>query len=152
MLIRVLAATTMLLAAVTAIAEEIVSTTNGKSSIVVIRPLKAVAGDAVNVYINGEYLSSLRPGSSAQVSVCPGVNRINVAVSDVRTRYREKEEAGQVVTQNANTTRYYAVNMKDGVVVATALDDARAMRYLSEMPRNPPHTISRVTPRACDLK
>lgn len=151
MLIRVLVAAIGIAAAFTAFAEENVST-GGKSSIVVLRPLNAVAGDAVNVYVNGEYLSSLRPGSSTQVSVCPGENRVNVGISSVRTTFRDKAAEGQVVSQGANTVRYFAVDAKDGVLVATAVDDARARRLLSAMPKNPPHTISRVTPRACDLK
>lgn len=34
---------------------------SGQSSIVVFRPLDTLAAKSVNVYINGEYLSSLRP-------------------------------------------------------------------------------------------
>ena len=124
----------------------------GTGSIVILRPINAVAGEAINVYINGEYLSSLRPGTFAQVSVCPGDNRLNIAVSDVTTRYAEKTAAGQLVSQNANSISYYKIDSNGGVLVATALNDSSAMQLLSTMPLKQHHTISRVTPRKCNVK
>lgn len=125
---------------------------SGQSSIVVFRPLDTLAAKSVNVYINGEYLSSLRPGSYAQVVVCPGENRIGVETSDVSNRYEGKREAGRRVSQKPDAVSYFEIDSKNGRVVAIAVDDARAAQQLSAIPNKQNFTISRVSQRPCDLK
>lgn len=122
------------------------------SSIVVFRSDSGAVGKAVNVYVNGEYLSSLQPGAYTQTPVCPGENSVNVGLSDVRNRYIEKSQPGLRVKQHPGVVSYFTIDAKDGVLVASAVDDARAAEIMSGLRRKQHHTISRVTPRACELK
>lgn len=124
----------------------------GKSAIVVFRPLDSVPAKSVNVYINGEYLSSLRAGTYAEVTVCPGENRISVETSDVRNRYAEKREPGERVQQTSDTVSYFEIDSKNGGLISIPLDDVQAAQRLSAMPQKQRHTISRVSQRSCDLK
>lgn len=131
--------------------QSIKSAPRGMSSIVVLRPVGAVAGQAINVYVNGEYLGSLRPGAYTQSPVCPGTNRISFAETNVQNQYREKSEAGQAISQNEDTVSFYTIDVQDGVFVATALEEATALQQLSKMPLKQHHTISRVSTRSCAL-
>lgn len=133
-------------------AQGVKSATRGMSSIVVLRPVDAVAGEAINVYVNGEYLSSLRPGSFTQTAVCPGENRISVAESNVRNRYLEKSEAGLATTQQVDFVNFYLIEANGSALVAAPIDQASAFQLLSKMPLKQKHTISRVSTRSCSLK
>lgn len=65
------------------------------ASAVFLRQQGAVPGQAVNIFINGEYLTSLTPGGFQQGPACVGSNRLTASYTDVSTRYLEKERQGQ---------------------------------------------------------
>ena len=79
------------------------------ASAVFLRPVDAVPGQAVNIFVNGEYLTSLTPGGFQQGPACVGSNRLTASYTDVSTRYLEKERQGQSFATPAGQVSYFQV-------------------------------------------
>lgn len=62
----------------------------GIASLVLVRPATGSA-IAVNVFIDGEYATSLLPGAARELAVCAGDRRIALAFTDVGRRYKDKD-------------------------------------------------------------
>ena len=81
--------------------------TESVASAVFMRPDGAVAGQAVNIFVNGEYLASLLPGGFKQNPTCVGDNRLTATYTDISTRYLEKERQGQSFATPAGQVSYF---------------------------------------------
>lgn len=122
----------------------------GTSSVVVFRPLNKVKGPAVNVYIDGEYQSSLLPGAYTQAKLCPGSHRLKVAYTNILTRYKEKRNAGQKSLLDAEEIAYYEiVTDKMSKLKLNALSEADALKLIRKLPPRQHHTITRVNKPQC---
>ena len=114
------------------------------ASMVVIREADALPGQAVNVFINGEYLTSLQPGAFRQGPVCVGSNRLTASYTDVSTGYQEKESAGQRVAVQPGQVSYFRVTADaNGQPVLQQLD-ADSGQALAAQQQEQVHTLRRV--------
>lgn len=82
---------------------------DNEASVVFLREKEAIAGQSVNVFVNGEYLASLLPGGFKQSIACIGNNRLTAHYTDVRSRYMEKERQGQMFDVPAGKVSYFRV-------------------------------------------
>lgn len=120
------------------------------SSVVVFRPLNKVKGTAVNVYIDGEYQSSLLPGAYTQAKLCPGNHRLKVAYTNILTRYQEKRNIGQKTLLEAEKIEYYQViTDKMSKLKLKALSETEALKLINKLPPRQHHTIPRVNKLQC---
>ena len=114
------------------------------ASAVFLRAPDAVAGQAVNIFINGEYLTSLTPGGFQQGPACVGSNRLTASYTDVSTRYLEKERQGQSFATPAGQVSYFqVVGDAAGKPVLQQLD-ATAGQALADQLKQQGHTLPRV--------
>ena len=65
----------------------------GQATVTFFRRADAV-GSAINVYVNGDYATTLLPGAARSVTVCAGENRLMAAVVDDSGSYAGKHDAG----------------------------------------------------------
>ncbi|SFZ98351.1 hypothetical protein MNB_SV-5-9 [hydrothermal vent metagenome] len=115
------------------------------SSIIIIRPAN-IQGKAINIYIDGEYVSSLLPGSYTQESVCPTTHRIKAAYTNIKTRYKEKQSAGQRVKLNAGKEYFYRVGNK---LKIHPLSENERKALFAKHPKEQTYTISRLNKKRC---
>lgn len=122
----------------------------GLSSVVIFRPLNSVEGPAVNIYIDGEYQSSLLAGAYTQTSFCPGTHRFSIAYTNVLKKYKAKVKAGQKSTFRANEITYYQVEQDSKQKLKVkALSEENALALIRKLPPRQRHTISRLNKREC---
>ena len=86
--------------------EKVANTSQSLSSIVIVRPSN-IQGRAINIFVDGEYISSLLPGAYTQDLVCPGTHRLKIAYTNIKTRYTEKRSTGQRVTFHADKKQLF---------------------------------------------
>ena len=110
---------------------------------------RSLAGKAANIYINGEYFTSLLPSGFKQSPVCAGVNRLTVHYTDVKSRYLEKQREGQLVSIPAGAVRYFKVvaGSGEGSLALEPLEEAQAKAALRGM-QEQYHSITRVGDRS----
>ncbi|MDO5668139.1 MAG: OmpA family protein [Alcaligenaceae bacterium] len=114
------------------------------ASVVFLREEGALAGQSVNIFVNGEYLTSLLPGAYKQSIACVGNNRLTSQFTDVRTRYLEKERSGQYFDVPAGQITYFMV-VPDPSGASTLLPlEAATARALVDGMKEQAHTLSRV--------
>ncbi|NLX16348.1 MAG: OmpA family protein [Ramlibacter sp.] len=114
------------------------------ASMVVIRESDALPGQAVNIFVNGEYLTSLQPGAFRQGPACVGENRLMASYTDVSTGYQEKVAPGQAVRLPAAEVSYFRVVADaQGQPVLQALD-AESGLALAQQQQEQVHTLRRV--------
>ena len=117
------------------------------ASAVFIREPGAVQAQAVNIFVNGEYMTSLQDGAFKQQKVCVGGNQLVAHPSDVGTRYLEKERAGQAFSVPAGEVAYFRVAADaSGKPVLQQLD-AETGQQLASAQKEQMHALSRVEPR-----
>ena len=106
---------------------------------------QALPGKAANIYINGEYFTSLLPSGFKQSPVCAGESRLTAHYTDVRSRYLEKQREGQTVTIPAGAVRYFKVvaGPREGTLALEQLEEAQAKQVLKGM-QVQHHSITRV--------
>lgn len=114
------------------------------ASVVFLREEGALTGQAVNIFVNGEYLTSLLPDGYKQSIACVGNNRLTAQFTDVRTRYLEKERSGQYFDVPAGQVSYFmVVPDASGAATLQAIDGALAKPIVNNM-REQAHTLPRV--------
>jgi hypothetical protein len=119
------------------------------SSIVIYRPSE-VKGRAINVYIDGEYHTSLLPGAYTQAIVCPGIHHVVTAYTNPATRYREKKSRGKRMGLKASDISFYRLtkHASHGLVLVP-LNKEEVSSIFSDKSRRQHHTISRLGRKAC---
>lgn len=119
------------------------------SQIVIIRP-KEMDGTAVNIYVDGEYLSSLLPGAYTQELICAGKHRINLAYTNVAYKYKQKRENGQRIHfKSGEKQQVYMLIKKNGKLTFQNYPENNVPKLLKRYTKKQTHTISRVNKRQC---
>lgn len=115
-----------------------------KTNVVFMRGKKFTQGKAINIFINGEYLTSLLPGGFKSTYVCSGNSHISVVETGTDVRYKNKNTPQYSFDLHGGEERYFQVIAnKQGhpTVQPVAKKQARAiLKKLQEQN----HTISRV--------
>ncbi len=128
--------------------KKVVNTTQSLSSIVILRPTD-IQGKAINIFVDGEYISSLLPGAYTQELVCPGTHRIKVAYTNITTRYKEKRSAGQRETFNAGKKHFYRIVYVGSKLQLQPLSEQERATFFTKHPKKQNHTISRFNKKKC---
>jgi len=121
---------------------------NRFSNIIIIRP-KDLKGTAINIYIDGEYVSSLLPGAYTEEKVCAGKHRVNLAYTDVTHRYIEKRRGGNLITFNPSEKRVYILTKKEGKLSFVYFPEKDLQKLLKKYNKRQAHTISRLNKHKC---
>jgi hypothetical protein len=120
------------------------------SSIVIFRPKDTINGPAVNIFIDGEYQSSLLPDAYTQASICAGVHHLSIAHTNILTRYKEKEVIGQKISpQKAKVSYFRIISLKDKSMKLEELHEVKAQEEIKKLTNRQNHTIPRVSKRIC---
>lgn len=117
-------------------------------NVVVLREGRVVPGSSINIFVNGEYLASLLPGSFKQSIACAGANRLTARYTDVSSKYLEKEREGQYFTVDSGKMIYLKVSglSPEGVPQLRQIDEAEARKLLPDL-KEQVHTLARVDNR-----
>ena len=116
--------------------------------IVIARP-ENIQGKAINVYVDGEYLTSLLPGAYTMEKVCPGKHRIKLAYTNVLTHYKEKDKGGQFFRFNSNKKHFFRIVTKGRTLQVEILSDKEAKQVKDNYAKKQTHTISRLSIKKC---
>ncbi len=127
--------------------KELQSTSN-LSHMIIIRP-KSVTGQAINIYIDGEYVSSLLSGAYTEELVCSGRHRINLAYTNTTSKYKEKKKGGQWVTFHTSEKHIYSIVKTGKSLKVSAVPAQESQKYLKQFRKKQAHTISRLNKRRC---
>jgi len=119
-----------------------------RSQIVIVRP-KELAGQAINIYIDGEYVSSLLPGAYTEEFVCPGKHRVNLAYTNVFSRYKEKRSGGNLIHFKSNNKQVYMLTKEADRLQFKHYPQNNVPKLLKNYTKKQSHTISRLNKRQC---
>lgn len=81
-----------------------------KANVVFVRD-ETIKGQAVNIFVGGEYLASLLPNAYKQAKVCPDNQKLVAIQTDVKDRYQTKEKGGQYYSLPLDKTTYLRVGL-----------------------------------------
>lgn len=116
---------------------------------VVYRTDTPASPEAVNVYMNGEYLGSLLHQGYKYAEVCPYNQRLAAAFTRDDPAYRKKENVGQYYDLPVGKISFFKI-MEDSSGKPTVLSvDANTARQDMAGLRKQEHTLSRVMRRDC---
>lgn len=65
--------------------------------------------EAINIYVNGEYLASLLAQGAASVQLCQGSNKLLASYTDIKKRYLDKQSEGQHYSIPAEKISYFQI-------------------------------------------
>ncbi len=118
------------------------------SEMIVARP-DTVKGQAINVYVDGEYVTSLLPGAYTAELVCPGTHRISLAYTNVLTRYKEKRQGGQYFTFEPKHKYHFRIVQKGKSLTVKPLTSKEIVELRDRYRKKQHHTISRLGKQKC---
>lgn len=116
--------------------------------IVIIRP-ENLPGKAINIYIDGEYVSSLLPGAYTEEVVCTGKHRVSLAYTNVATRYKEKYKGGEWIKFKSSQKHVYMLQKEGNKLHFTHLKENNISKLLKKYTKKQTHTISRLSKKKC---
>ena len=128
--------------------QKVSNTPQSLSTIIIVRPAD-IQGKAINIFVDGEYVSSLLSNAYTQELVCPGTHRIKVAYTNISTRYKEKRSAGQSVTFNVGKKHFYRIVSAGGKLQLQPLSEQERVTFFKKYPKKQNHTISRLNKKKC---
>lgn len=115
-----------------------------RALVVFLRDAGQVSGPALNIFIDGEYLTSLQDGGHKVTSVCAAHGTINASFTDTQSDYyqiRQQQNVARFKAGSVNFIRF--IPQSDGVIQLQPVDEVEAKallpRYLEQI-----NTISRV--------
>jgi len=117
-------------------------------ALVIVRP-KTLEGGAINVYVDGEYLTLLLPGAYTIERICPGKHRISLAYTDVKRRYKEKRVGGKFFVFKPDHTYYIGIEREGTQLGSRVLSLQEAKQVSRNYRKKQAHTISRISKRKC---
>ena len=123
-------------------------TKNEISEMIVARPDK-VKGQAINVYVDGEYVTSLLAGAYTSELVCPGTHRISLAYTNVSSRYKEKRKGGQYFTFEPKRKYHFRIVQAGKSLMIKPLTSQEIEEIQDHYRKKQHHTISRLSKRKC---
>ena len=115
---------------------------------IIARP-ESIKGRAINVYVDGEYVTSLLPGAYTVELVCPGKHRIKLAYTNVLTRYKEKQQGGQYFTFKPKKKYHFRILKKGKSLLVKPLTSKEIEELKDHYTKKQHHTISRLSKRKC---
>lgn len=118
------------------------------AQVVIVRP-ENVSGKAINIYIDGEYISSLLPGAYTEELVCSGRHRVNLAYTNITTRYKEKRIGGDLIDFKSGEKNLYAITKENGKLRFKHYLQNDIPSLLKHYTKRQTHTISRLSKRKC---
>jgi OOP family OmpA-OmpF porin len=119
------------------------------SRIIIIRP-KELKGTAINIYVDGEYLSSLLPGAYTEELICSGRHRINMAYTNVAYKYWQKRKGGQRVDFKSGEKQHvYMLKLEGTKLKFKYYTSDNISKVLKSYSKKQIHTISRVNKKKC---
>ncbi len=121
---------------------------SGRADIVIIRPHN-LGGRAINIYIDGEYITSLLPGAYTEQRVCPGTHRVNLAYTNKFSRYRAKRSGGERILFKVGERRVYLLQKKGGKLHFVHYSTQDIPSLLQKYRKRQSHTISRYSRKKC---
>ena len=128
--------------------EQTVQSQSVRAQIVIVRPAD-LTGKAINVYIDGEYVSSLLPGAYTEESVCAGKHRISFAYTNVANRYKAKRKGGKWIAVKSKAKYVFVVAKKGNSLYAGNVSPDEVSKILKKYTKKQSHTISRLDKRQC---
>lgn len=102
----------------------------------------------INVYLNGQYQTSLVGHTFTQQDLCPGNHRMMAAREDVRRRYVSKDE-GQSFAVGTEPIQYFRVSEGAGGEVRIEPATAQAAAARAGLRQLQTHTVPRVVRNGC---
>ena len=123
----------------------------GVASLVILRA-SASTQNAVNVFVNGEYATSLLPGAARKIEVCAGTRQISLAFSDVGRRYKDKEPGAPALqaTLSAGQTGFVQIlEPVEGAQPTARLVSAEDAARVTDTAKWQSHSLSRISTAAC---
>lgn len=103
----------------------------------------------VNVYINGQYQTSLVDNNFSEYALCPGQHSLVVAINDAQQRYATKQQRSNFVV-GSEPMQYFRVSEDAaGQVRVVPATTAAAQAAVPSLRTRQAHTISRVTRTGC---
>jgi hypothetical protein len=123
----------------------------GLPLIVIVRE-DTLDGRAINVYVDGEYLTSLLPGAYTVERICPGKHRIRLAYTNVLTRYKEKDSGGQFFAFPSGSKQFFSIVRSDKTLMLKSLTAEESKYIHKNYTKRQHHTISRISKRKCAQK
>lgn len=117
------------------------------ANVVFLRAAKATQKQAVNLFVNGEYLTSLLAGGYKKTSVCLGRNRLGASIVNSDTRYEAKHNPRYAFDINDSEVRYFQVmivseNEKNRAIVR-AVPEIQAQNLLKQL-KEQKHSVARI--------
>jgi OOP family OmpA-OmpF porin len=109
----------------------------------------SLKGKAINVYIDGEYLTSLLPGAYTIERICPGKHRIRLAYTNILTHYKEKEKGGQFFRFASGDKQFFKIVKTDKGLELKPLSVQQTKNIHHNYTKKQRHTISRISKRKC---
>ena len=116
----------------------------GLSSVVFYRKAEAISGPTVNVYVNGQYLSSLQPNAYHQAAVCAQNQRFYAEFTNRDPAYLDKAKSGNYYNLPDAAVSFFRVVDDNGKPALEAVTPEQAHADLQGTQQQT-HTLSRVT-------
>lgn len=106
--------------------------------------------EAINIYVNGEYLASLLPKGAASVQLCRGRNKLLASYTSIKTRYLDKADKGQFYSIPAAKVSYFQI--EESLRGTPVFRQITAETFKSLDIDKQRHTLSRVDKKQSCLK
>lgn len=116
---------------------------DGRASVVVYRESHVIDGTTVNVYINGEYLTSLEPNAYSQETVCATNQKLYSQFTGKDPAYKQKATQGQLFKLKANEVNFFKIVNTGNQPSLSPVPIEQAEKELSGL-RKQQHTLRRV--------
>lgn len=118
---------------------------SSQSTIIVAHPSDSHADKPINVYIDGEYFTTLRPGTFQGIHLCARTHTLSAAYTSGHTRYNEKNH-GIRYTLLAGQTHYFSLGADENQRPVLQTISTEALRDTLQNTRRQDGPISRVSP------
>lgn len=123
----------------------------GKAGVLVYRLDAPAQEDTVNVYVGGEYLSSLQQYGYKFTQVCPKKQRVDVSFNRLDPAYLKKSYEGLYYPMQADTINYLKVVADNEGQPALLAVDAEIGAAEAQQTREQTHVLSRIKQtESCD--
>lgn len=116
------------------------------SRVIFVRGEHYTVGEAVNIYVNGEYLASLLAQGAASVQLCQGSNKLLASYTNIEKRYLDKQNDGQFYSIPAGKISYFQIEKNaqgNPIFRKITLEQFENMEINKQR-----HTLSRVDKRS----
>lgn len=103
-----------------------------QSMVVIIREQGAVKGTAVNIFVEGEYLTSLQDGGYKSIHLCALPTSLTAAFTDINLNYQNLRGQKNVFDLNQSRIHYFSVmQAENDQILLKPLTTAQAQQAIS---------------------